>query len=428
MNNLIPEEWSYESIESISAKHKGAIKIGPFGSALSKKEMVSAGVKVYGQENVYKNDFRIGNYFITNEKYQKLKTCTLNKGDVVITMMGTVGSSTVVPNDAEIGVMDSHLLRIQVDCLRMDRSLLSLLLRDSQDVKDQIRKMSQGGIMSGLNAAIVKSIKVPVPPIIEQQKIARILTSANEMIEKTQAQIDKLKDLKKGILQELLTQGIGHTQYKNSLVGRIPTEWEVTKFGDITIEHKQGFYSKDKYTSDGTYLIRITDMKNPYISFTKMPKMIISDKDKDAYRVVNGDFLFARSGAIGRYGIFNSNNEAIFASYLIRFRFNQNKALNEFIGFWYESDICQKQLRTITQGSSNININAQNIKELLIPLPSINEQRKVTDVILSVVEKISSNERKLTSYENTKKALMQDLLTGKVRVKTELTNTEVAMG
>ncbi|MGD6736322.1 hypothetical protein ACP5PY_07990 (plasmid) [Photobacterium leiognathi subsp. mandapamensis] len=91
MNDLLPSNWVYESIDRLSAPHKGAIKIGPFGSALSKKEMVSSGIKVYGQEHVYKKDFSIGNYFITEEKYQKLKTCTLERGDVVVTMMGTVG-------------------------------------------------------------------------------------------------------------------------------------------------------------------------------------------------------------------------------------------------------------------------------------------------------------------------------------------------
>ena len=65
----------------------------------------------------------------------------------------------------------------------------------------------------------------------EQQKIASILTSVDEVIEKTEAQISKLQDLKKGMMQELLTKGIGHTEFKDSPVGRIPKGWEVVKLG-----------------------------------------------------------------------------------------------------------------------------------------------------------------------------------------------------
>src|SRR5690606_10189467 len=78
-----------------------------------------------------------------------------------------------------------------------------------------------------------------LPPLPEQQKIASILSSVDDVIEKTRAQIDKLKDLKTGMMQELLTKGIGHTEFKDSPVGPIPSKWEVHRIGDLLTERKE---------------------------------------------------------------------------------------------------------------------------------------------------------------------------------------------
>ena len=350
---------------------------------------------------------------------EKLIKYELIENDILIGMDGSlVGKNYAYLRSVDLpALLVQRVARLRVKEYFSSRFLYFLFGTDEWLTYVETVKTSSG--IPHISNGDIKAFHIPTPPLPDQQKIAKILTSVDEVIETTQAQIDKLKDLKTGMMQELLTNGIGHTEFKDSPVGRIPADWEVKKFGDITLEHKQGYYSKDKYTLNGTYLIRITDMQSPFISFAEMPKMLISEKDKKAYKVLNGDFLFARSGAIGRYGIFDSNNEATFASYLIRFRFDLEKILNEFVGFWYESDVCQKQLGTITQGSSNININAQNIKELRIPIPVLNEQKKITQTILSIVKKINCAKLKLNSLKNQKKALMQDLLTGKVRVKVD---------
>jgi type I restriction enzyme S subunit len=421
MSNLVPDGWKEVKFKDVFHGYK-------YGPRFSSKDYDESG----NVKTIRGTDVDTSGVI----KYPQVPTARLDSklvddnklldGDLVMITTADCGMTAVFYEQAIPYIASAYAIKLSPTD-QVSSEFMKLFMQTSY-AKTQIESFVRKGTVANLPGSDVMNVAVKLPPLYEQQKIARILTSVDEVIEKTQAQIDKLKNLKTGMMQELLTNGIGHTEFKDSSVGRIPAEWDVRKFGDITLEHKQGFYSKDKYTADGTYLIRITDMQNPYISFTEMPKMVISDKDKEAYKVLNGDFLFARSGAIGRYGIFDSNNEAVFASYLIRFRFNLEKALNEFVGFWYESDVCQKQLGTITQGSSNININAQNIKELKIPIPPINEQKKITQAILSIVKKTICVERKLNSLKNKKKALMQDLLTGKVRVDTELTNTEVAVG
>lgn len=201
-------------------------------------------------------------------------------------------------------------------------------------------------------------------------------------------------------------------EYKITKLGEIPSDWEFGNLESITVEHKQGYYTKEAYSNIGTKLIRITDLRNQTINYDDMPNLEISVADYEAYKLKSGDFLFARSGAIGRYGIVRKFDEkAIFASYIIRFRFNQKKALNDFIGYFYQSYYSKRQLSKITQGSSNININANNIKSLQIPLPPIKEQQKIVVILSTVDEEIELTNQLIEKTKKLKKGLMQQLLT-----------------
>ena len=84
------DDWELRKIEDILKNIKGSMKIGPFGSALKKEYYVEKGIKVYAQENIFKNDFSLGNYYITEDKYLELQSCELIPGDIVISMMGTI--------------------------------------------------------------------------------------------------------------------------------------------------------------------------------------------------------------------------------------------------------------------------------------------------------------------------------------------------
>lgn len=201
----IPQEWNFHKIENLVPEKKGVIKIGPFGSQLKKDEMVPSGMKVYGQENVMKNDFAIGNKYITEEKFWKLKSVEIFPDDILVTMMGSIGYSSVFPRNEKRGIMDSHLMRIQVDKSKCLPIYLSRLINDADIIKSQILSMSQGAIMSGLNSQIVKMIRIPLPPLSEQRRIAEILSAVDRKLELEHRRKEKLERVKKGLMNQLLT-------------------------------------------------------------------------------------------------------------------------------------------------------------------------------------------------------------------------------
>jgi len=273
----------------------------------------------------------------------------------------------------------------------------------------------------------IYNLIIPLPPLPEQHRIAEILSIVDETIERTEALIEKYRNIKKGLMADLLTQGIDEEgkirseethRFKDSPLDRIPEEWEVLKIKDITFSHKQGYYTNTEYSeNNGIKLVRITDLLNPKISYETMPSLELDIKTIEQFKINIGDFLIARSGAIGRYGIVTENIPCVFGSYIIRFQFNNKSADNHFFGYLYESNYIENQLLRITQGSSNININAENIKSIQIPLPSLPEQHRIAEILFASEKRIEKEEKYRDKLLQIKKGLMQDLLTGKVRVK-----------
>ena len=194
--------WEQRKVTELLKNTSDAIKIGPFGSALKKSFFTDKGIKVYAQENAFSGDFSIGNYYISEAKYNELKSCELKPGDLVISMMGTVGACAIFPENAEKGIMNSHLLRLQFSEEVLPEYIM-FLLRDSQIIRDQIDRLSVGSIMTGLSSTVVKKLVFPVPKRPEQQKIVELLKQLDNFITLHQCKCDKLKDLKNSLLQKM---------------------------------------------------------------------------------------------------------------------------------------------------------------------------------------------------------------------------------
>lgn len=195
-------DWEQRKVTELLKNSSSAMKIGPFGSALKKEYFVEEGVKVYAQENVFTGDFSIGDYYITEDKYKELKSCELYPGDLVISMMGTIGACAIFPKNAEKGIMNSHLLRLQFNNEVIPEYIM-YLLRDSVLIRKQIDRLSVGSIMSGLSSSVVKKLVFPIPKLAEQKRIARYFENLDNLIASQQQELEGYKELKKGLLQQM---------------------------------------------------------------------------------------------------------------------------------------------------------------------------------------------------------------------------------
>ena len=196
------EDWEQRKVTELLKNSLSAMKIGPFGSALKKEYFVEEGIKVYAQENAFTGDFSMGDYYITEDKYKELKSCELYPGDLVISMMGTIGACAIFPKNAEKGIMNSHLLRLQFNNEVIPEYIM-YLLRDSVLIRKQIDRLSVGSIMSGLSSSVVKKLVFPIPKLAEQKRIVEYLDSIDRLITLHQQKCDELRNIKKFMLQNM---------------------------------------------------------------------------------------------------------------------------------------------------------------------------------------------------------------------------------
>lgn len=162
-------------IGSLALDDAGAFKIGPFGSALKKAELVSRGIPVAGIENILPNCFvRDFHKFITPQKFAELADYEIRPGDVIVTTMGTIGRAAVAPESLGRAIFDSHLFRMRLDTTRANPDYVCYAI-NSNRVVAQLAHKAHGSIMEGLNTSILKECTIPLPGLPEQERITTLL-------------------------------------------------------------------------------------------------------------------------------------------------------------------------------------------------------------------------------------------------------------
>lgn len=210
MSIRLPKPWTIEPIGRLLAPVDPAMRSGPFGSALLKHELVESGVPLLGIDNVhvdkFVSDFR---RFVTPAKAAELYRYRVRPADVMITIMGTVGRSCLVPQDIGLALSSKHVWTLTFDDGRYRPYLASLQLNHAPWARAHLRRDEQGGIMSAIRSDTLKTLMLPTPPIEEQLELEAILKTIEFKIANQERSLTKLRALKTGLAEDLLT---GHVR------------------------------------------------------------------------------------------------------------------------------------------------------------------------------------------------------------------------
>lgn len=428
MQEVLPEGWEIKEVFSVA---KVLI------SNVDKKsyydnEML---VKLCNYLDVYKNE-RITSdldFMIATATKKEIEKFNLNKDDVIITKDSEtpddIAVSSVVADELKNVLCGYHLALLRPQKTEVNGQYLTLALKTNLS-KRYFGNHATGVTRFGLALSAIKQAKIFVPPLPEQTRIASIISTCDDAIEKTDAKIKKLKCIKQGLMQDLFRYGIDENgkmrseaihRFKDSPLGRIPEEWEVSKLKGCSIKIIVGLAtSVTKYYQDtGIPIIRNMNIRKGYFDDTEILYLDHNFAKKFPYKKVNkDDVLICHTGVnVGDTCLLPDEwiGSQTFTTLILTL--NKNYLSPMYYVYYANTLVGRKELNNILVGAGKQNLNVGHLVNYNLLLPkSIKEQSRIASVLSSADEAIEKEEAYKNKLLAIKRGLMDDLLNGKVRV------------
>lgn len=354
----------------------------------------------------------------------------IDNGDLLFSWSATL--TTLIWNRGP-AVLNQHIFKV-IPGEGADLHFLHHLL---EYLMDDLAGQTHGSTMRHIKRSDLLPFPVVVPPPEEQRCIAEILDAADEAIRQTERLIAKLKAVKAGLLHDLLTRGLdehGHLrdpqahpeQFKDSPLGRIPREWEQCTMGDLISFIKSGLSRAITFDDIGLPVITSTNIVSDRLDVSELKYWYESDPqgaNTTDYVLDDGDVLlnFINSIAqIGKACIFRDiGRPAIYTTNIFRIKASE-KVRSEFLWRLLQSDHVQHWIQMITKPAINqASFTKPDFASIPVIIPEIKEQERILTVLDAHDACICAEEAELAKLRQVKRGLMDDLLTGKVRVASE---------
>ncbi len=377
---------------------------------------------LFNEENIGKPLIRIRDlersysktYF--NGEYEK--TYVISQGDILVGMDGDFNAVKWKGIDS---LLNQRICKIKTEENILDKEFMYQSL---QSELNKIHRKTAATTVKHLSTKDIKKIKIFFPPLEEQKKIADILSTVDKKIAFVEENINATEELKKGLMQKLLTEGIGHTEFKDSELGRIPESWEVDTFNNLSIEIIDGDrginYPKQNEFSDTGYCLFLSAKNVTKRGFEFIEKQFITE-DKDSLlrkgKLQKKDIVLTTRGTVGNIAYFNDlisfENMRINSGMVL---LRSSKLNTDYLYKVMNSYIIQNHISNVAFGSAQPQLTVKEIKTFKIPVPPLEEQKQIAEILSTVDNKLENLKEKKLFFEELKKGLMQKLLTGEVRV------------
>lgn len=332
-------------------------------------------------------------------------------GDVLFTREAPAGESCLVPSDTKV-CMGQRMVMLRPHKSEVDPVFLSMIL-NTERTKNDIYRLSIGSTVSRINIADIRKLKVASPPLPEQQKIAKILSTWDKAISTTERLIDNSNQQKKALMQQLLT---GKKRLLDESGNRFEGEWEPVRLGEVS-DVRDGTHDSPEFIDVGYPLITSKNL----LSSGRLDLSNVKFISEEDYLQINkrsgvndGDILFGMIGTIGNPVKVKSSNYAIKNVALIK---EKADLLNKFLIYYLSSHDIKKQIYRLNAGGTQKFVALGVLRNLTVKLPTQKEQQKIATVLTNADKEIELLQQQLADLQQEKKALMQVLLTGKKRVK-----------
>lgn len=400
---MIPEDWTLSSLMSLSAFITKGSTPTTYGF-----KWEQTGVLFLRSECVAENGLDLSqSMFISEAAHASLRRSEVKEGDILVTITGYVGRSVVFKNAGEANI-NQHIARVRIISPNVSNQFIYYVLAQPS-YRVRFNSITTGQAYPQISLKQIRETKIPLPPTkAEQEAIAEALSDANALIESLAQLLAKKRHLKQGAMQQLLTG-------KKRLPG-FSAEWEVKRLGDLA-ELKNGYAFKSiTYTVLGNFnVVTIANVQDGYMDVSECNKIDVLPRDLQPHHgLAIGDLLISMTGNVGRVCLVNT----------------PDCVLNQRVGKLVPSNVdapflflllSQRQFLTAmagkAKGGAQGNLSVSDITDFMFPIPANKTEQTAIATILSDMDaELAELEEKLAKARAIKQGMMQELLTGRIRL------------
>ena len=371
------------------------------------------------------------------------KRTSLKEGDLLISITAELGKIGWVPPELGEAYINQHIALVRIKKDFAESKFIAYLL-SSHAMNHKINRLNDSGAKAGLNLPTIRSIPIALPPPTEQRKIAKILSTWDKAIGTTEKLIETSKRQKKALMQQLLTgkkrlvKGTSSRSVREgfalSKIGDIPDDWKMELISKHYWYQEGPGVRKHQFKETGVKLFNGTNIQQSRIDLSNTSTCISSEEAYGPYShflADSGDLVIACSGiSVERFDekiafINEAHLPLCMNTSTMRFKVkSEATACLTFMRYFMMSDLFKNQIRRQITGSAQLNFGPSHMAKCFIPMPPLEEQKKISSVLSCADKEVDILEARLSHIKREKKALMQQLLTGKRRVK--VAETEAA--
>jgi len=401
---VIPEDWDVFQLQDITN-----VKTGPFGSSLHEKDYVNDGTPIITVEHLSENGVVHCNLpMVSDSDKERLKAYILEENDVVFSRVGSVDRNSII-GKKEIGwLFSGRLLRVRPKTKILFSPFLSYQFH-SEPFKNRIRGVAVGQTMASLNTQILNSIEIFLPPLPEQNAIAAALSDADGLIGALETLIAKKRAIKQAAMQQLLT---GRTRLPG-----FEGKWDTLPLKLFVREFIVPMRDKPKRLTGAIPWCRIEDFDGIFLKDSKSGQYVdnqtIQQMNLKVYPI--GTLLVSCSADLGRCAIVGRplvSNQTFIGLFM-------DESVVSILFFYYYMISQSERLNNLSSGTTISYLSREQFENFIVTIPlGINEQTAIATVLSDMDAEITALEQRLEKTRQIKQGMMQQLLTGKVRLVT----------
>lgn len=340
---------------------------------------------------------------ISEERYNESPEIQLKINDIIMSKDGTIGRVGFIDFLPEKATINGTMMLIRPNEEIYSKFIYYYFQADR--FQTLIFDKVSGSSVPHIFQRDIVDLIVPIPPLKEQQKIADILSTVDEQIEIINKLIEKKKEFKKGLIQRLLTGKV-----------RVPGfngKWNKVELEHLIIEREE------RTTKNNQYRVITSSRKGIFYQDEYFSKQVASE-DNTGYKIVReGDFVFRSMSDDGLF-VFNQlkgiDVGIVSPAYGV-FYANDKNVNSDFLKYIINSNVFIKGIKKVVQGGTRLALKVGSLKKVRVTVPEKKEQTRIAEMLLTCDREIELLEKELELLKLQKKGLMQNLLTGKIRVK-----------